>query len=276
MKYDPILKDNALLRNSEVSQPWIKAGLRFGDKGTHTSRTMMFRELAVLFEDQELNAPREAYVSAIIDQNCLGKRTVSTRKLTCQRLSELYGLDPTIPLFRILRHLWQSDENGRPLLAFLTALARDPLLRVTSEIILQIKTGEELMRQKLTDALRQRVDNRLNNGTLNTTVRNISSSWTQSGHLRGRVRKIRQNVTPTPIVTAYALVLGYILGARGNGLFNTFWSKILDTPQEELVSLATDAKRLGFLDLSQAGGIVEVSFNRLFTEDERHLIHGTD
>jgi len=276
MKYDPILKDNALLRNSEVSQPWIKAGLRFGDKGTHTSRTMMFRELAVLFEDQELNAPREAYVSAIIDQNCLGKRTVSTRKLTCQRLSELYGLDPTIPLFRILRHLWQSDENGRPLLAFLTALARDPLLRVTSEIILQIKTGEELMRQKLTDALRQRVDNRLNNGTLNTTVRNISSSWTQSGHLKGRVRKIRQNVTPTPIVTAYALVLGYILGARGNGLFNTFWSKILDTPQEELVSLATDAKRLGFLDLSQAGGIVEVSFNRLFTEDERHLIHGTD
>ncbi len=276
MKHDPILKKDALLQESIDSQPWTKAGFRFGDKGTHTSRTMMFKELALLFEDQELNAPREAYVSAIIEQNCLGKRTVSTRKLTCQRLSELYGLDPTIPLFRILRQLWQVDENGRPLLAFLTALARDPLLRVTSAIILQIKTGEELMRQKLTDALRQSVDNRLNNGTLNTTVRNISSSWTQSGHLRGRVRKIRQCVKPTPIVTAYALVLGYILGARGNGLFNTFWSKVLDTPQEELVSLATDAKRLGFLDLSQAGGVVEVSFSRLFTEDERHLIHGTD
>jgi hypothetical protein len=276
MIHDPILKKNALLQESVNSQPWIKAGFRFGDKGTHTSRTMMLKELAALFEDQELNAPRKAYVSAIIDQNCLGKQTVSTRKLTCQRLSELYGLDPTIPLFRILRHLWQSDEKGRPLLAILTALARDPLLRVSSEIILQIKTGEELMRQKLTDTLRQCVDDRLNNGTLNTTVRNISSSWTQSGHLKGRVRKIRQSVSPTPIVTAYALVLGYILGARGNGLFNTFWSKVLDAPQEELISLATDAKRLGFLDLSQAGGVVEVSFNRLFTEDERHLIHGTD
>ena len=276
MKQDPILKENALIRDSAASQPWIKAGFRTGDKSTHTSRTIMFKELALLFEDQEPNVPRDDYVSAIIDQNCLGKQTVSTRKLTCQRLSELYGLDPSIPLFRILRHLWQADENGRPLLAFLTALARDPLLRVTSATVLQIKIGEELMRQKLTDDLQQGVGNRLNDGTLNTTVRNISSSWTQSGHLKGRVRKIRQRVTPTSIVTTYALLLGYILGARGNGLFSTFWAKVLDAPTEELISLGTDAKRLGIIDLSQAGGVVEVSFTRLLTQDERQLIHGTN
>jgi hypothetical protein len=276
MKQDPILKENALLQDSEASQSRIKAGFRIGDKGTHTSRTIMFKELDLLFEDQEQGAPREAYISAIIHQNCLGKQTVSTRKLTCQRLSELYGLDPSIPLFRILRYLWQVDESGHPLLALLTALTRDPLLRVTSPTILQMHTGEELMRQKMKEALRQGVRNRLNNGTLDTVVRNTSSSWTQSGHLTGRVRKYRQKVNPTPIVTAYALVLGYILGARGNGLFNTLWAKVLDTPHEELVSLATDAKRLGFLDLSQAGGVVEVSFSRLFTEDERHLIHGTN
>ena len=276
MKQDPILKENALLRDSEAPQPWIKTGFRIGDKGTHTSRTIMFKELDLLFEDQEQGAPRKAYVSAIIGQNCLGKQTVSTRKLTCQRLSELYGLDPSIPIFRILRYLWQVDGTGRPLLALLTALARDPLLRVTSPSILQMHTGEELMRQNMKEALLQNVENRLNNGTIDTVVRNTSSSWTQSGHLTGRVRKYRQQVNPTPIVTAYALVLGYILGARGSGLFNTLWAKVLDTPQEELVSLATDAKRLGFLDLSQAGGVVEVSFTRLFTEYERHLIHGTD
>ena len=276
MKQDPILKENALLRDSEASQPWIRAGFRIGDKGTHTSRTIMFKELDLLFEDQEQGAPREVYVSAIIDKNCLGKQTVSTRKLTCQRLSELYGLDPSMPLFRILRYLWQVDESGRSLLALLTALARDPLLRVTSPPILQMHTGEELMRQKIKEALRQGVENRLNNGTLDTVVRNTSSSWTQSGHLTGRVRKYRQKVNPTPIVTAYALLMGHILGARGNGLFNTLWAKVLDTPAEELVSLATDAKRLGFLDLSQAGGVVEVSFTRMLTEDERLLIHGTN
>ena len=276
MKDDPILKGNAHLLESVDSQPWIKAGFRFGDIGTHTSRTIMLKELLLLLEDQDPNASRKDYVSAIVEHNCLGKRTVSTRKLTCQRLSELYGLDPSILLFRVLRSLWQIDENGRPLLAFLTALARDPLLRITSIPILQMRPGEELVRQKMTEALSKSVENRFNENTLDKVVRNTSSSWTQSGHLTGRGRKYRQKVNPTPIVTAYALLMGYILGARGGGLFNTLWAKVLDTPAEELVSLATDAKRLGFLDLSQAGGVVEVSFTRILTEDERQLIHGTD
>ncbi|MCD6306398.1 MAG: hypothetical protein J7M32_08935 [Deltaproteobacteria bacterium] len=276
MKDDPIFKGNAHLLESIDSQPWFKAGFRFGDIGTHTSRTIMLKELLLLFEDQDPNASREDYVSAIVEHNCLGKRTVSTRKLTCQRLSELYGLDPSILLFRVLRSLWQIDENGRSLLAFLTALARDPLLRVTSIPILQMRPGEELVRQKMTEALSKSVENRFNENTLDKVVRNTSSSWTQSGHLTGRGRKYRQKVNPTPIVTAYALLMGYILGARGGGLFNTLWARVLDTPAEELVSLATDAKRLGFLDLSQAGGVVEVSFTRILTEDERQLIHGTD
>lgn len=276
MKCDPILKENAHLPESVDSKPWIKAGFRIGDIGTHTSRTIMLKELEQLFADQGAQASRADYVSAIIDQNCLSKKTVSTRKLSCQRLSELYGLNPSILLFRVLRSLWQVDEKGHTLLALLTGLARDPLLRVTAPPVLQMHSGEELVRQKLTDALRQSVDNRLNDSTLDSVVRNTSSSWTQSGHLTGRVRKYRQKVNPTPIVTTYALLLGYILGARGNGLFSTFWAKVLDTPTEELVSLATDAKRLGFLDLSQAGGVVEVSFTRMLTEDERLLIHGTN
>ena len=276
MKYDPILKENAHLPESVDSKPWIKAGFRIGDIGTHTSRTIMLKELEQLFADQNTQASRADYVSAIIDQNCLSKKTVSTRKLSCQRLRELYGLNPSILLFRVLRSLWQVDEKGHTLLALLTGLARDPLLRVTAPPVLQMHSGEELVRQKLTDALRQSVDNRLNDSTLDSVVRNTSSSWTQSGHLTGRVRKYRQKVNPTPIVTTYALLLGYILGARGNGLFSTFWAKVLDTPTEELISLATDAKRLGFLDLSQAGGVVEVSFTRMLTEDERLLIHGTN
>jgi hypothetical protein len=36
---------------------------------------------------------------------------------------ELYGLGPTIPLFRVLRRLWDLDSGGRPLLALLAAIA---------------------------------------------------------------------------------------------------------------------------------------------------------
>ena len=77
-------------------------GFRSGDKGTHTSRTMMLAELSALIAICGPDSGRETYTAAIIEDNALGKTTVSTRKLSAQRLSELYGLDRSIPIFRQL------------------------------------------------------------------------------------------------------------------------------------------------------------------------------
>ncbi len=236
----------------------------------------MLEELSLLLAACPKEAVRDDYLRAIREDNCLGKRTLATRRLSCQRLGELYGLDPGILLFRVMRRCWYADSQGRPLLALLAAMARDPLLRVTAAPVLRMGPGEELARQQLTDALAQAVGDRLSESTLDKVVRNTASSWTQSGHLRGRGRKIRQQVRPTPVATVYALLLGYMLGARGSGLFKTLWARTLDAPPEELIYLAMDAKRLGFLDMSYSGDVVEVSFSRIMTEDERRLIHGTD
>lgn len=272
MKNDLILVEKRVRADSLPYALWERMGFRFGDKGTHTSRTIMLEELALLLRECPENATRKDYITAIVDHNCLGKRTVATRKISSKRLRELYGLDPALLLFRVLRYCWQADEEGRPLLALLTTLARDPLLRVTSYPILRMRPGEELSRQQVIDVLNDSVGNRLNDGTLDKVVRNTSSSWTQSGHLKGRVRKVRRKVRPTPVVTAYALLLGYLLGARGDGLFKTLWTKVLDASLEELIQLALDAKRLGFLDLSYSGGVLEVSIDRMLTEEERRLI----
>ena len=59
-------------------------------------------------------------------------------------------------------------------------------------------------------------------------------------------------------------------------MFQTLWAQTLDASESELAELAMGAKRLGFLDMSQAGGITEVSFARLLTEEERRLINGTN
>ena len=272
MTHEPLLR---AMPSQEDLQRLTKIGFRFGDKGTHSSRTIMLEELSLVFKTCPPDATRDAYAEAILDHNCLGKRTVATRKLSLQRLRELYGLDPNILLFRVLRGYWELDDQGRPLLALLTALARDPLLRLTAAPILRMQPGEELGRQPLTDAIRAGVDGRLNDSIVDKVVRNTAASWTQSGHLKGRGRKIRHHVHPTPIVTTYALLLGYILGIRGMGLFESFWANVLDRPANELLSQAIDAKRLGLLDLSQAGGIVDVSFVRTLADDERRLIHGT-
>ena len=53
---------------------------------------------------------------------------MATRKLSSQRLSELYALDPQVPPFRVMRRCWYADRDGQAILAMLLALARDPLL----------------------------------------------------------------------------------------------------------------------------------------------------
>ena len=219
---------------------------------------------------------REDYARAIIEENTAGKQTASTRKLTDQRLGELYALDPRVPLFRIFRHLWDLDVRSHPLLALLCALARDPLLRATASPVLTTAPGTELARQDLTDAVRDAVGNRLNESILDKVVRNAASSWTQSGHLKGRVRKVRQRVSPTPGSTAYALALGYLLGYRGQRLLETLWAKVLDVSTAGIVGLAHDAKRLGILDIKQAGEIIEINFPTLLTAEERQLRYGSD
>jgi hypothetical protein len=245
------------------------AGFRWGQRGTHTSRTIMLDELQTLLAHRRPAASAGDYASAIIENNCLGKRTVATRKLSFQRLSELYALDPQVPLFRIMRHFWYSERSRQTMLALFLALARDPLLRATAAPILRMRPGEELARQALIDALSRAVGSRLNVSTLDKVVRNTASSWTQSGHLKGRSRKIRQRVTPTAVSTAYALLLGYLSGTRGPALFRTSWTQVLDAEPDELMNLAIDARRLGLLDMNQSGGVVEVTVSRLLSPDIR-------
>ncbi len=74
------------------------------------------------------------YVRAIIEENVLGKRTMATRRESLRRLSELYALNPGLSPFRALRDLWQANPEAQPLLAFLCASARDPILRASGTL----------------------------------------------------------------------------------------------------------------------------------------------
>ncbi len=239
------------------------AGFRFGEKGTHTIRTMMLVELTELLAALPANATRDEYAVAIIESNVLGKQTTSTRRLTNQRLGELYGLSLTVPLFRVLRRLWDVDEPGRPLIALLCALARDPLLRATSKAVLPVPIGNELLRSAMTSAIRESVGRRLNESILDKAARNAGSSWSQSGHLEGRVRKIRREVRPTPGSVAFAAWFGSLHGFAGEDLLRTPWARVLDQSPVELLDLALRAKQLRLLNASSGGGVVEIDVTPL-------------
>ena len=238
-------------------------GFRSGPKGTHTSRTMMFEELSQLLQATAPEARRADYAAAIIDGNCLSKQTSSTRRLSNQRLGELYGLDPAIPLFRVLRRLWDIEAGGRPLLALLAAIARDPLLAATCPAIVGLSVKAELQRDTIKEALRAAVGSRLNESTLEKVCRNAASTWAQSGHLEGRTFKKRRLVLPSSTVAAFAIYLAHAAGFRGAEIFSSGWLRVLDCDVSHARQLAFDAKRSGLLDLRMAGDVVELDLSRL-------------
>jgi len=240
-----------------------EAGLRFGDKGTHTSRTMMLAELTRVLEASPRDAKRDDYATAIIGENCLGKPTASTRRLTNQRLGELYGLDPAIPIFRVFRTLWERNGPDRPLLALLCAIARDPLLATTAETVIQLAHGSDFQREPMRQDLRAAVGNRLSDRTLDKVIRNAASSWTQSGHLEGRSIKRRCRVRPTAESLSFALYLSYLVGFRGSELFSSGWVLVLDCSPGMARDLALEAKRRELLDIRMAADILEINFGRI-------------
>ena len=223
----------------------------------------MLAELGDLFHAVPPNGVRADYATAIVDENVLGKATIATRRWTNQRLGELYALDTRRPIFRVLRRLWLVDVPGRPLLAMLCALARDPLLRSTAPAVLGLPVGAELVRSRFAVEIRQVAGARLNEAVLDKVARNAASSWAQAGHLRGRMRKMRTRVVPTPGSVAMALWLGALEGLGGQALLDCHWTRVLDRTGDALLPVAFDAKQLGLIHARAGGGVVEIDVSRL-------------
>lgn len=250
------------------------SGFRTGDRGVHNTRTIMLADLRQLLDAYPPGTPRVDYQEAVVDENLLGKRTASTRKYTFQRLSELYAIDPDVPVFSLLRRYWEADEgDGHPLLAMLCALARDPILRMTAPPVLDLEPGGAFEKATLEKAIAEAAPDRFSPKSLAKIARMTGSSWTQSGHLDGRTRKYRTRPVVTPAAAAYALALGYLAGARGAGLFRTFWARVLDLSPEQLHGQAEEASRRALLTYRNAGSVVEVVFDVAWSDAELDAAH---
>ncbi|MCD6405193.1 MAG: hypothetical protein J7M19_05165 [Planctomycetes bacterium] len=239
----------------------------------HMARTMMLLELRHLLDSVPASSPTStAYVQAIEEDNCLGKRSHRTRVLTRRHLMDLYALSPDTTLFRTLRYFWQRDSEGRPLIAALCAYARDPLLRITAPFVLKLSEGQVFSREALEEYLEKKYPGRFSKATLISTAQNLASSWTQIGHLSGRVKKVRSKAKSTAGSTAYALFLGFLTGERGESLFKTNYARLLDCSFERAVELAETASRKGWIVFKRVSNVIEVLFPALLTQQEMEWI----
>ena len=236
----------------------------------------MLKELSLLLDGVAPGAPVSRYREAIVEENILGKATRSTRLKTTEHLTALYALDPTVALFRLLRFFWDLDRAGRPMLAFLAASGRDSLLREFTEYVLAVPLGQAVAAASISQALGEKSPSRFGPTTLQATAQRFASSWTQVGYLTGKVAKSRSQPVVTPLVTAYALALGYLTGLRGKLLLESSWASLLDRTPAEVTELAVEASKQGWLRLKAAGSVVEITFPGVLTPAEERLAHEQD
>ncbi|MBA2725891.1 MAG: hypothetical protein H0U53_07875 [Actinobacteria bacterium] len=231
----------------------------------------MLPDLRVLLAEVEADAGFDDYRTAVLDENVLGKRSLTSRQRSLRYLRELYSLDLSQLTFRPLRDLWAIDPAGQPLLAILSAVSRDSTLRATAEVVLPAQAGTHIASHDLEKAVEAAFPGAYSQSVANKIGRNTASSWTQSGHLDGRSYKTRTKAVATPGSAAYALMLAHLTGTRGHGLFESVLARTLDATSAELHALAGAASARGWIEYKRFGDVIEVGFRWLLRDEESIL-----
>lgn len=260
--------------NLNQSKNLEQFGFRLSSAGAHTARTIMVPELGTLLESMSKEGfSYQQYSMAVLEDNCLHKRSIKNREITLERLRILYGLDDKITIFRALKKLWSKEPESLPLIAFLCAYTRDQLLRELSPWILTRPEGTRVDRLELEKQITKLYPDRFSAGTLTSTSQNLNASWTQAGFLTGRSRKVRIKAKPSPASVTYALVLGFLSGLRGMLLFEGEYVSLMDSPKEDLICLAEMASRKGLLRMKRIGDVIEVDFRTILKGVELEKIN---
>ncbi|QOD04367.1 hypothetical protein [Pseudarthrobacter sp. BIM B-2242] len=231
--------------------------------GTNTSHTIAIGHLTSLLSAVPKASGLADYEMAAVEHNVLGRATTEGRRRTFRYLRELYLLDPNRIMFRAMRDLWDEDEKAQPLLAGLSAMARDSVFRASASGLLAFDEGALVTAEMLTGLVEAAFPHAYNEGTAAKIGRNTASSWTQTGHLHGRASKTRRQVEPRPAALAFALLLGHLQGARGPSLYDTQWTAFFDADVREIEAMAGVAGQRGYIELRSGGGIVEIGFRHL-------------
>jgi len=232
------------------------------DIGAHMARTIMFKELALLFNATTKINTIDEIRNMVYDENILHKKSISGRKKSFSNLKKLYGLDSTIPLYNTFRWAWDiSEQQERPLLALLCALSRDSSLRITAPYILSLMPGKIADKEKISALIEQNYPNRYSPALIASLTRNLLSSWAQSGHLRGIAKKIRIKADGNTPACVFALATGYLAGYRGRLLLDTIWMRSLDATDYEIQECLSRAMKKGWIRYRESGGMMDINFS---------------
>jgi transcriptional regulator with XRE-family HTH domain len=234
---------------------------------------MMLPELTLLLDAIELSgAPAEppvmrpAIERLVLDENILAKRTTSARGTTLKKLAELYGLYELPIVSRALLTLWGRDPATNPHLALLCALARDPLLRASADVIFGSGAGENVTSEMIHQRLLQRFPDRFTESTISALAKRCAATWTQAGHLGALPHRQRHHIRPTALAVAYAIQIAKLAGFSGEAALASPWVSALDLDTNGAAHLARRAEAEGLLRIRSAGHVYDLEIRGALAE----------
>lgn len=249
-----------LVTAAEIHSEELKAyGFNESERSVHSSRTMMLAELELVMQGVNGEITPDSVREAILEQNILGKATQSGRRNTATKLISLYSFDFEEPLFHTFAILWSQSEHSRPVLGLLLAMCRDKILRTTGTPICQAEIGSPIAKESLYKCLASSFSSKYAETTLQSTTRNVASSWRQSGHILGESPIVRVKCHSDYLAFSFAAYIAYLRGLRGQNLLNSFWIKVLDFEAAELSNVITESHRRGLITTRKVGSIVEIT-----------------
>jgi len=231
------------------------------NKTIHTSRTLMFSELAKVmdFAIQDDN-----YLESL-KQNVINKKTKSGIDKTSGYLKTLYGFDLDLPSFIVFKYFWQfSAEEDKPIFALLYAIGRDYLLAESIYVIAETKIGEKVTIENMERNIEIHHPDKYSEKTRRSIAQNIASSWKQAEFILGKVKNIRTQPSIGYNLVAFAFCLAYLEELRGDFILSSKWVKALSLSESDIRNLAIEASKRDLMQYQFGGDVTSISFSGLF------------
>ncbi len=235
---------------------------------------MMLSEFRLLLQESR-EASLADFRRLIEEENLLGKPTFASRQKSIRHLIELYGLEASQALFRVLLRFATLAPDSLPLLGLVCVFCRDPQLRGSFTLLEQTNPATPIPRRLMEEHLETLFPDRFSPAMKQSLAQNVNTTWTVSGHLHGRAVKTRSLPSPSFLATTYALFAGYLAGLRGDFLLQSVFSRLVAVSPPQAIEHLKEASKQGFLRLRHAGGVTEIDFFPLLNESELTSLHGT-
>ena len=223
----------------------------------------MFAELSKVMDHAIHN---DIYLDSL-NQNIANKKTKNNQDKTTGFLKQLYEFNLAYSPFRFFKYFWQvSEKSDKPILTLLYAIRQDYLLAESYTVVASTKLGSTVAIESIKENVQAQHPNSFSDNTKRSLAQNIASSWKQAGFITGKVRNIRTQPVIGYHVIAFALVLAYLNGERGDYILSSKWAKALCLSDGQLRELAIEAARRDLLQYRYAGNVTAIAFTNIFNK----------